>query len=102
MLTFKQFLVEIKLVVSRKLPSGRIKYGRRGWIHSDLLTQKEMNSKNVDTSGMGFSEYPKGKWMSRKQSFKFLQKHNPENIKKRKIITFHSSDIKDHNKIRDD
>lgn len=60
------------LVVARRFPDGTIKYGKPGDIHADLISDEEMDRKNVGYVGieekdMGFAK-PGGPFMSREEA----------------------------------
>lgn len=100
MITFKRFLEE-RLVVARKRSNGKVQVGKPGWIHADLLSTREYDNEHHDGE-MGFVAHgdKKKKFMTRDQAHAYMKKNHPDNIRKRKISTFHSSDIKDHDKVR--
>lgn len=72
---------KVKLVVARKMPDGRVVYGKLGQVHADLLGPIEkLTSLEKTGPQMGFA-VPGGKFMSRKQALDWLKANEPEMVK---------------------
>lgn len=70
-----------KLVVARKMEDGKIRYGRPGDIHADLIHDTDSFENagitQIWESQMGFAK-PGGKFMTRDEAAAWIKKHEPE------------------------
>ena len=106
MKTFKQYLEE-HLLVARKRSNGKVQVGKQGWVHSDLLSTREIDNysdgKEFDGE-MGFVHHEnKKKFMTRDQAHNYMKKNEPKNLKVTKSLKtdgLHTNNIKDHDKNR--
>jgi len=66
------------MVVARKMPTGELKTGKPGQIHSDLLTDAELIAGvNTAPGEMGFV-LPDGRYLTRNQALEYAAKNEPE------------------------
>lgn len=75
-----QAVSEDRLRVARKMPDGEVIVGKPGEMHSDLISDTEMDRKAVGHVGilesdMGFAT-PDGKYLDRQQAMEWVKEHH--------------------------
>ena len=68
-----EMILESGLVVARRYPDGKVKYGKPGQMHVHLVGDKD----DLEDRDLGFAE-PGGKFLSRDQALSHVAKHEPK------------------------
>lgn len=69
------------LVVARKLPDGRIVYGKPGFLHDDLIGPGETHVTGDMAKQMGFAT-PEGQFLTREEASAWVKRTQPEAVPK--------------------